>query len=100
MIATCTEAGWNGAQLIRAIYPQDGSTNVIFQQDTYNGTGCSQANGKLLLLSASHVNQKAIYALLLSAYHAGTPVNLYLKNGVCTAEGYSEISLAIVGTLN
>ena len=100
MLATCAEAGWNDSQPIRAIYPQDGSTNVIIQQNNYNGSGCSQPNGKFLLLSGNHVNQKAIYALLLSAYHAGTPVNLFLKNSVCTPDGYSEISLAILGTLN
>ena len=99
-IAACAEANWNGSQLLRAIYPQDGSANILIQQDTYDGSGCSHANGKFFSLNANHVNQKAIYALLLSAYHAGTPVNLFLKNGVCTSERYSEISLAILGSLN
>ena len=98
--ANCAAAGWNDAQLITAIYAQDGSTDIIIQQSSYNGTGCSQLSGKYLLLSANHQNYKSIYALLLSAYHAGTPVNLFLKTNVCTSGGYSEVSLAILGTLN
>jgi hypothetical protein len=100
VFATCADAGWNDPQLIRAIYAQDGSTDIIIQQDNYNGTGCSQPSGKYLLLSSNHPNYKSIYALLLSAHHAGTPVNLFVKTSVCTSGGYSEISLAILGTLN
>lgn len=99
-VATCAEAGWNDSQLIRAIYAQDGSTDITIQQDNYNGTGCSLSSGKYLLLSANHPNYKSIYALLLSAHHAGTPVNLFVKTSVCTSGGYSEVSLAILGTLN
>jgi hypothetical protein len=98
--ANCAEAGWNDSQLISAIYAQDGSTDIIIQQANYNGTGCSQPSGKYLLLSANHPNYKSIYALLLSAHHAGTPANLFLKTNVCTSGGYSEISLAILGNLN
>jgi hypothetical protein len=97
---TCAEAGWNDSQLISAIYAQDGSTDIIIQQANYNGTGCSQASGKYLLLSANHPNYKSIYALLLSAHHSGAPANLFLKTNVCTSAGYSEISLVILGTLN
>jgi hypothetical protein len=98
--ATCAEAGWNDSQPVRAIYAQDGSTDIIIQQENYNGTGCALPSGKYLLLSTNHPNYKSIYALLLSAHHAGTPVNLFVKTNVCTSGGYSEISLAILGTLN
>jgi hypothetical protein len=93
-------AGWNDSQLIQAIYPQDGTADVLIQQPSYAGSGCSGQSGKLFRLRADHPNYKSLYALLLSAYTTGQPVNLYLMNGACTSNGYSEVSMAVLGTIN
>jgi hypothetical protein len=99
-ISTSAFAGWNGSQLIQAIYPQDGTADVLIQQPTYSGSGCSAPSGKYIRLRADHPNYKSIYALLLSAQASGQPVNLFVVNGSCTSGGYSELSLVVLGTIN
>jgi hypothetical protein len=93
-------AGWTGPQTIQAIYPQANAEEVIIQLPNYDPShGCNHSNGKYLLLSG-HANFKAIYALLLAAHAAGTPVNIHLSTGLCTGSNFSQITLVMSGTLN
>ena len=54
---------------------------------TNNPDGCSK---NIVILESTHGQYKEVYSLLLSAYTAAKPVNIYV-NG-CDANGYNKFS--------